>query len=208
MRRSLENAFAQVQTARTGIYQNLRLPVLGGAFGALGGLMARLNPIGSAPNDRLGHLAAATLLRPGEQRNRITTNLHLPSDQHSALGRLEHALQLCTDAEPIIKTLKDAVKAGRLPKARPAQLLDQPPSKASSPATNANWYKQPRRHERRQSRSTASRWRSISTKLLRPSRRRKPTTRCTKQATSLLLRVFDAGGPHGERYEVAREYAA
>ncbi len=125
MQWALENAFDQVQKARAGIYQNLRLPVFGGAFRVLGGLMARLNPMGSAPSDKIGHQAARTLLRPGEQRDRITGNLHVPKDKTSALGRLEHAMQLCSEAEPVMKKLKDAIKAARLPKARPAQLLDQ-----------------------------------------------------------------------------------
>jgi len=125
MQWSLEDAFARIQEARVGIYQNLRLPVVGGMFGAVGGLIARLNPMGAAPNDKIGHKAAKTLLQPSEQRDRITGNVHLPKDPTSALGRLEHALQLCTTAEPVMRKLKDAVKAGRLPKARPAQLLDQ-----------------------------------------------------------------------------------
>jgi len=125
MQWSLEHAFDQVQKARAGIYQNLRLPVIGGAFRVLGGLMARLNPMGSQPNDKIGHKAARTLLQPGEQRDRITGNLHVPADKTSALGRLEHAMKLVADAEPVMKKLKDAVKQGRLPKARPAQLLDQ-----------------------------------------------------------------------------------
>lgn len=125
MQWSLEHAFARVQEARVGIYQNLRLPVVGGIFGKVFGFVARLNPMGTAPNDKVGHKAAKTLLAPGEQRDRITGNLHVPQDPESALGRLEHALRLCTDAEPVMRKLKDAVKAGRLPKARPAQLLDQ-----------------------------------------------------------------------------------
>ena len=125
LRWSLEDAFERVQQARLGIYRNLRLPVVGGAFGALGGLWARLNPLGAAPDDRLGHAAARTLLQPGAQRDRLTGNLYVPDDPTSALGRLEHALRSCTAAEPVLKKLKDAVKQGRLPKARPAQLLDQ-----------------------------------------------------------------------------------
>ena len=122
---ALETAFANIQQAREGIYQNLRLPVLGGAFGALGGLWARFTPMGAQPNDKVSHKAAKALLQPGEQRDRLTGNAYVPADATSALGRLEHALQLCTDAEPVLRKLKDAVKQGRLPKARPAQLLDQ-----------------------------------------------------------------------------------
>ncbi|MFK7742854.1 MAG: acyl-CoA dehydrogenase [Planctomycetota bacterium] len=122
---SLEHAFARMQEARVGILQNLRLPVVGGLFGKVLGLFARFQPLGQEPNDRTGQRCARTLLQPGEQRDRITGNIYVPADDTSALGRLEAALRLCGDAEPIFKKLKDAVRQGRLPKARPAQLLDQ-----------------------------------------------------------------------------------
>ena len=122
---SLETAFERMQTAREGLFENLRLPVVGHALRWPGGLWARLNPFGKGPTDTTGQRAAKTLLQPGSQRDRLTSRIHLPTDPTSALGRLEHALQLCTDAEPVLKKLKDAVRQGRLPKARPAQLLDQ-----------------------------------------------------------------------------------
>ena len=34
-------------------------------------------------------------------------------------------MQLCSDSEPVLRKLKEAVRHGRLPKARPEQLLDQ-----------------------------------------------------------------------------------
>ncbi|HEB53011.1 MAG TPA: acyl-CoA dehydrogenase, partial [bacterium] len=122
---ALEEAFQRIQQARCGIFQNLRLPLVGGAFRVLGGLYARLNPFGAPPTDRTTHAAAQTLQRPGEARDRLTANCHLPRDAASALGRLETALALCTDAEPVLRKLKDAVRHGRLPKAPPAHLLDQ-----------------------------------------------------------------------------------
>ncbi|MBL9079377.1 MAG: acyl-CoA dehydrogenase [Planctomycetes bacterium] len=122
---TLETAFARMQTAREGLFQNLRLPVLGHALRWPGGLWARINPFGKGPTDGTGQRVARTLLEPGSQRDRLTSRIHLPQDPTSALGRLEHALQLCADAEPVLKKLKDAVRQGRLPKARPAQLLDQ-----------------------------------------------------------------------------------
>ena len=121
----LETALTNIQTAREGIHQNLRLPGVGNALGKALGLYARLNRFGAAPSDRVTHQAAQTLMQPGEQRDRLTGNAYVPSDPASALGRLEHALDLCTKAAPVLKKLKDAVRQGRLPKARPAQLLDQ-----------------------------------------------------------------------------------
>ncbi|MCC7397428.1 MAG: acyl-CoA dehydrogenase [Planctomycetes bacterium] len=120
-----ETAFARMQTAREGIYRNLRLPGLGKALALPGGLWARGTAFGHGPDDQLGHRAARTLLQPGSQRDRLTPCLYLPTDPQSALGRLEQALQLCSDAEPVLKKLKDAVRQGRLPKARPEQLIGQ-----------------------------------------------------------------------------------
>ncbi|MCU0866761.1 MAG: acyl-CoA dehydrogenase [Planctomycetes bacterium] len=120
-----EHAFARMQEAREGLYQNLSLPVLGRALALPGGLWARLTRFGGGPDDRIGQQAARTLLQPGGQRDRITGRIHVPTEAGEALGRLEHALQLCSDAEPVLKKLKDAVRGGRLPKARPEALLDQ-----------------------------------------------------------------------------------
>ncbi|MCA8974583.1 MAG: acyl-CoA dehydrogenase [Planctomycetes bacterium] len=121
----LEHAFARMQEARTGIYDNLVLPGLGHGLRWTAGLLARINPFGRGPSDRTGHRAARTLLVPGEQRDRLTQRIWLPETDTTALGRLERAMRLCNDAEPVLKKLKDAVRQGRLPKRRPDQLLDQ-----------------------------------------------------------------------------------
>ncbi|MCK5944726.1 MAG: DUF1974 domain-containing protein, partial [Planctomycetes bacterium] len=122
---ALDTAFANMQTAREGIHQNLSLPVVGNLLGKVLGLYARLYRFGAAPSDRVTHAAAKALLQPGAQRDRISGNAYVPSHPESALGTLEHAMERCCAAEPVIRKLKDAVRAGRLPKARPAQLLDQ-----------------------------------------------------------------------------------
>ena len=122
---TLETAFANMQRAREGIYQNLRLPGLGHSLRWTAGLLARLNPLGTGPSDATGSRAAHTLLAPSSQRDRLTQRIWLPDDGKTGLGRLERALQLCTEAEPVLRKLKDAMRQGRLPKARPAQLIDQ-----------------------------------------------------------------------------------
>ncbi|MCR9247248.1 MAG: acyl-CoA dehydrogenase [bacterium] len=122
---TLEHAFEQMQQARVGIYGNLRLPGLGHALRWTAGLLARLNPFSTGPTDGLGQRAARTLLEPSGLRDRLTQRIHQPAANDSALARLERALQLCTDAEPVLKKLKAAMRAGRLPKARPAELLEQ-----------------------------------------------------------------------------------
>ena len=80
----LETALTNIQTAREGIHQNLRLPGVGNALGKALGLYARLNRFGAAPSDRVTHQAAQTLMQPGEQRDRLTGNAYVPSDPASA----------------------------------------------------------------------------------------------------------------------------
>ncbi len=125
VRWAAEHAFARMQQAREGLYANLRLPGLGRALSWPGALWAKATSFGRGPDDHTGHLVARALQQPGEQRDRLTAAIHVPSSPAEALGRLEHALALCSDAEPVLKKLKDAVRHGRLPKARPEQLLTQ-----------------------------------------------------------------------------------
>ena len=51
--------------------------------------------------------------------------MHIPASSTSAPFRLERALQLSLDVEPVLEMLEDGVKSGRLPKARPEQRLDR-----------------------------------------------------------------------------------
>ena len=124
LRWSMEHALWRVQTAFEGLFDNLEVKGLGWLLRGPVRWLARSNPLGRGPSDRLGHLAARTLLQPGAQRNRLTPLVHVPTDPASALGRLERALQLCLDVEPVLKKLREGVRGGRLPKARPEQLLD------------------------------------------------------------------------------------
>jgi acyl-CoA dehydrogenase len=124
VRFACEHAFARIQEAFDGILANLRVPgslLLRGPIR----LWSRLNPIGTLPNDRIGALAARAILEPGSVRDRLTAGIHVPPDDAPGLGRLELAMRLSAAAEPLQKKLKDAVRAGTLPKAPPAQLLEK-----------------------------------------------------------------------------------
>ncbi|MBK8097901.1 MAG: acyl-CoA dehydrogenase [Planctomycetes bacterium] len=124
MRWAMEYAFARMQEGMLGLMGNLELPGLTWLVRGPLRWLRRLNPLGSEPSDRLGSRLARSLLTPGSARERLTERIWVPGDPTSALGRLERALQLCADAEPIQKKLREAVKSGRLPKARPEHLLD------------------------------------------------------------------------------------
>ncbi len=108
---AMQYAFAQMQSAFEGIFQNLSMPVLG--------VWWRLNPIGSLPTDKLGSEVARKLQTLGEIRDRLTAGIHIPTSSDEALGRLEKAFTLLSQAEPLLKTIKNASHAGKLPQLKP-----------------------------------------------------------------------------------------
>ncbi|MEC7583354.1 MAG: acyl-CoA dehydrogenase [Planctomycetota bacterium] len=125
MQWSMEHAFAQIQQATEGLMQNLKVPGMSWLLRGPVSWLARLNPISRGPNDSLGQKVAKTLLQPGELRDRLTPTMHVPMDSTSALGRLEHALTLSVQVDEVHRKMREGVKSGRLPKARPEKLLDQ-----------------------------------------------------------------------------------
>jgi acyl-CoA dehydrogenase len=123
VRWSVEHALARIQTAFEGIYRNFEGPAapLLRSFGAW---WCRINPVGQPPSDKLGAQVAATVRRPGEQRDRLTAGLFIPSDPQQALGRLERAFVLVIEAAPILERIARASRAGQLPAGPPESLLD------------------------------------------------------------------------------------
>lgn len=122
---SMQKALAEIQQGFDGIYANLGIPVLGWVFKYPIGLWSRLNSMGSGPSDALSHKVAQALQVPGEQRDRMSDGMYLPTDVDSAVGRLEHAFLLCVEAEGVAKKIKAAVKAKKLPKKAPAALVEE-----------------------------------------------------------------------------------
>ncbi|PSB67282.1 acyl-CoA dehydrogenase [filamentous cyanobacterium CCP1] len=121
---SMQYAFAQIQQAFEGIFSNLDVPLLGILFRYPLLSWWRLNPIGTPPSDRLGHQVAQILQKPGQQRDRLTAGIFIPTDPEQALGRIEHALELVHQAEPIARKIKTAKQAGQLPAGSPDQLIE------------------------------------------------------------------------------------
>lgn len=118
---AMQYTFTQVQQAIEGIISNL--PIFANLRGLiLGGW--RLNPIGKLPSDQLGHQVAQILQVPGVGRDRLTNDIYIPHHPEEALGRLEKALSLSVQVNPISKTIKNAQKTKQLPKSKPIQLLE------------------------------------------------------------------------------------
>jgi acyl-CoA dehydrogenase len=114
----------QIQQAIEGVWQNLRLPLVGGALRGSLWWVCRLNPVGRPSSDRLGTEVAQRLQQAGATRDRLTAGIYLPTDPQQTLGRLEQAFALAQEAEPILSKIKTASRAGQLPRAHPAEVLE------------------------------------------------------------------------------------
>lgn len=83
------------------------------------GIMLRLVtlPIGrwsAPPTDALGRQVAALLARPGEGRDRLTQNCHIPQQEQHPVAAIEAALRATLAAESVEKKLRAFVKSGKL----------------------------------------------------------------------------------------------
>ena len=115
-------AMAQIQESFDALLQNLKLPGLGPILRGPVALWSRINRIGRMPSDELGSQVARIVQTPGPQRDALTEGIFTPGNPDEALGRLERAFKLSIEAETVIRKIKDAVRAGKLPKGRPQDL--------------------------------------------------------------------------------------
>lgn len=119
---SMDYTFYRIQQAFEGILKEIKVPGLSWAF-RLMGVWSRFNPIGTYPSDDLGHKVSAAMQTVGEQRNRMTDGIYIPSDPEEAVGRYENALKLISDSAPIYKKMYIAMKKRELPKATMDRLI-------------------------------------------------------------------------------------
>ena len=120
---AMEYAFARIQEAFDGIFNNFEVPVLAHLFRFTLGVWSRLNPIGTMPRDALGHRIAKNLQIPGTFRDSMTTSIIFSARPGDAGERLERAFTLCHQADEIFVRIAKAVKDKRLPKKRPTALV-------------------------------------------------------------------------------------
>ncbi len=121
---AMQYALAQIQQAFEGLFKNLPVPLLGSLLRGPGLAWLRLNPLGTFPSDTLGSEVAHHLQTPGDDRDRLTANIYVPSHPDETLGRLEQAMRLAIQAEGILKTIKAASKGGQLPPGKPERLIE------------------------------------------------------------------------------------
>ena len=115
---SMQYALSQIQQSFEGILNNMSVPLL-----SIVAAWWRFNPISKMPSDKLGSKVARIVQTPGRQRDNLTRDIYLPTDTEEALGRLEQALMLSVAAESILHKVKAAIKANKLPQAKPEKLI-------------------------------------------------------------------------------------
>ncbi len=126
MRWAMEHAFAEIQDAFDGLYANLDVPAATWLFRGPIAAWSRINRLGSAPSDALGHEVAQALQVPGAHRERLLDGMFVPTDKEEAMGRMEWALGLAYESEGVMGKLKNAIRRKELPrKVAPAVLVEQ-----------------------------------------------------------------------------------
>lgn len=100
-----------VQEALRGVLDNL--PARAAAI-ALRPVVFPLGARHRPPSDRTVAKAARALIDGNAARVALTKAIHVPNEDDPGLGRLEKALRLTLETEPLRKKLRDAVKSGAL----------------------------------------------------------------------------------------------
>ena len=117
VRWAVEQSLAEIQEALEGIARNFDPPALrwlGALVRGPGAFWLRLNPLGRPPFDATVRATAATIGRPGAQRERLIGGTFASRDPDDAVGRLEHALDLTERSRPIVERIARAARGGEL----------------------------------------------------------------------------------------------
>ncbi len=120
---SMQFILAQLQHSFDSLLKNLKVPGLGLLVRGPIALWSRINRIETMPSDELGAQVARIIQTPGPQRDRLTEGIYVPDDPNEALGRLERAFKISYDAAAVDRKIRDAVRAQKLPKGRPRELV-------------------------------------------------------------------------------------
>ncbi len=121
LRWALDTACYEVQEALDAFLRNLsNRPA---AF-ALRLLIFPLGRPFSPPSDRVASQVARAVLEDDELRERLTRDIHLPADEEVGLSALDRGREAMIAAHEPRKKLRDAVRAGKLPRDGERKVLD------------------------------------------------------------------------------------
>ncbi|MBC7419342.1 MAG: acyl-CoA dehydrogenase [Bdellovibrio sp.] len=125
----LKYSMTEIQKGFDGLFDNLKIPGLRWFFKGVLGAWSRINSIGSQATDGWSHLIAASMMKAGEQRDRMTVGIYWMGEKSHGMdkvtaasttndqtARLENAFVIVTKAEAAEKKIRSAIKAGSIPK--------------------------------------------------------------------------------------------
>ncbi|MEM6675714.1 MAG: acyl-CoA dehydrogenase [Planctomycetota bacterium] len=113
---SMQTCLAEIQKGFDGIFQNFDVPIIGWFFRYPIGTWSRLNTMSFGPSDKVMQHVARAMQKPGEQRDRMTSDMYVPTALDETLGQLEHALVVCSEADAVHRKIRDAVKRKKIAK--------------------------------------------------------------------------------------------
>lgn len=132
---AVQYGFARMQEAFEGILQNMPIPGFRWFFRGPVSWAWRLNPLGSEPDDALGHRVAQAIQEPGDLRDALTGGMFVPSGEpaseseeaaeRDALAHLDRTLRLVVESKPVVDAIKDAMRDGTISRARPEHRIDE-----------------------------------------------------------------------------------
>jgi len=123
VRWTVEHALVRIQQSFEEIYANFPVPWLRLLLRPVA-WWARVNALGTKPDDRVGAQIAGTLQQPGGPRDALTAGIFLPEDEKEPLGQLEQAFNLAIQSQPVYERIREAIRSGKLPKDNPTRLVD------------------------------------------------------------------------------------
>ncbi|WP_268876825.1 acyl-CoA dehydrogenase [Cysteiniphilum halobium] len=119
---SLQHCLYEAQNALCEIFANFPNKALAGTLRFIA------FPYGKPfkkPDDRLDHKLAQALLKDEKTRQRMKSMCYVPEDDKDPIGRVELAYQKVLEAIPVQKKIKEAIKAGTIPKASWSNSIDK-----------------------------------------------------------------------------------
>lgn len=117
---ALQYCMAQTQKGFVALFENMH-PIFKYTLAPL----ARLNPMGIMPSDKLGQKLAMNLLENDEFIANLTDEAFIPKDANEHLNKLDKARKTVIEADAILAKIKAAIKAKDLPKGRAEDLAKE-----------------------------------------------------------------------------------
>ena len=105
----MQDCLHKIEQAFDGFFRNFPNRFVGGAMRVL------VFPTGrhhKGPSDRLINTIGDAILEPSSFRDRLTANIYLGTDEHSATGRMEKAFNKLIEVEPAFEKFAKAVGKG------------------------------------------------------------------------------------------------